>query len=72
MAEYFEIGDRVEFHKGGTGTVFEVYEGGCGVEWDDWVLRDNPWNSDSPEKGPNQSRSLPRAKPNLVIKPLEN
>ena len=64
MIKHLRLGDRVEFDKGGFGTI--VGGGGDGeewgvvsVEWDDFRMRGNPFNSNDPKKGKNISISLP-------------
>lgn len=54
----YKIGDRVEFHKGGIGTVVGVDGSHCIVEWNDHVYRDNP-ASTTDKKYKNKSISLP-------------
>lgn len=62
----FKVLDRVEFHKGGTGTVWRILRDqntleviGCDVIWDDYKLRGNPYNITDPIQGQNISITLP-------------
>jgi len=60
----FKLFDRVEFHRGGLGTVIYVSDSNpknpfCTVRWDDHGNKGNPYNTMQPNEGDSLSISLP-------------
>jgi len=67
---YFKVGDRVRFHKGGFGTVIQGDALYCDVEWDDFKIRGNPFNSNNPRHGRNISITLPAKNKGWFYNPI--
>lgn len=64
---FFQLGEVVEFHKGGLGKVIKSF-GDCGdILWEDNKLRGNPMNS---KKGRNVSITIPLKDLGIKFNPI--